>query len=453
MPGKIQARNAVPAPVPLLFFIADTGGGHRNAAAAIGQALDRRYPGRFAPVLTDPLGGSGSAPLLRWITGGYGPVIRLAPWLWGAAYYASNSRPAMRLLRGALLRLADRPAVAAVARVRPAVLVSFHPLTGTSAVRARDLIAPGTPVITVVTDLGAPHAAWRQAGVDLIIGPSATDRGPSAGDGRPSAAGGRAEVAGLPATRDFWAGPRRPAERAMLRRSLGLPEHRFVVLLTGGGEGSGGIARRAAAIVRRCPDVHVVAACGRNTRLRRSLSRLAARAETGGRLTVTGFTQHMSDWLHCADVVVTKAGPGTIAEAACCGAPLVLTAHLPGQERGNTELVTAAGAGCRAAGIRQLVAEIARLRDDRACLDSMRAASAWLGRPGAAADIAGLIAGLVTAGPPELAATRPADAGPPELAATRPADAGPPELVPTGPADVGPRTRNLMEAGHGAPRT
>ena len=49
--------------------------------------------------------------------------------------------------------------MAAAARHRPAVLVSFHPLTGTSAVRARDLIAPGTPVITVVTDLGAPHAA------------------------------------------------------------------------------------------------------------------------------------------------------------------------------------------------------------------------------------------------------------------------------------------------------
>ena len=218
--------------------------------------------------------------------------------------------------------------------------------------------------------------------MDLIIGPSATDRGPSgagggpsaadggpsAGGSGPSAAGAQVEVAGLPTARDFWAGPLRPAERAVLRRSLGLPEHRFVVLLTGGGEGSGGIARRAAALVRHCADVHVVAACGRNARLRRSLSLLAARAETGGRLTVTGFTQHMSDWLHCADVVVTKAGPGTIAEAACCGAPLVLTAHLPGQERGNSELLTAAGACCRVAGVRQLVAEIARLRDDRAGL-------------------------------------------------------------------------------------
>jgi hypothetical protein len=46
-----------PEPLPLLFLIADTGGGHRSAARAVSQALDRMYPGRFAPVLCDPLGG------------------------------------------------------------------------------------------------------------------------------------------------------------------------------------------------------------------------------------------------------------------------------------------------------------------------------------------------------------------------------------------------------------
>ncbi len=474
MPGKIQAHNEVPAPLPLLFFIADTGGGHRNAARAVGQALDRLYPGRFAPVLADPLGGQGSARLLRWITAGYGPAIRLAPWLWGAAYHASNSRPAMRLLRGTLLRLADRPAVATVARHRPAALVSFHPLTGTSAVRARDRIAPGIPVITVVTDLGAGHAAWRYDGVDLIIAPPDADTAPAelpdtgpgpaappdtgpaappdtgpaappdtgpaappdAGPAAPPDAGAAAPpdagrgliapprartgrsranrtgapvmMAGLPVTREFWAGPLRPTERALLRRSLGLPEGEFVVLLTGGGEGSGGIARRAAALLR-FTDVNVVAVCGRNVRLRHRLSRLAARTGTHGRLTVTGFTHRISDWLHCADLVVTKAGPGTIAEAACCGAPLVLTSHLPGQEQGNTELVTVAGAGRRAAGVRQLIAEIGRLRDDQAGLASMRAASGELGCPRAAADIAGLIADLVAARPAEPATARPAD--------------------------------------------
>lgn len=357
-------------PVPLLFFIADTGGGHRNAAKAVSQALDRAYPGRFAPVLCDPLSGPGAARLLRWVVSLYGPTIRRAPWLWGAAYHVSDSPLAMALLWRTVLRLARAPAAAAVAVHRPAAIVSFHPLTGMAAISARDLTKHEVPVATVVTDLVSVHAAWRSAGVDLTIAPPG----------------------GPPVTREFWGGPPRPGERAILRRALGLNERRLTVVLTGGGEGCGGIGRRAAAILRRFGDVGVVAVCGRNLRLKSRLDRLAARY--AGRLTVIGFTDSMADLLRCADLVVTKAGPGTIAEAACCGAPLLLTSHLPGQERGNTEFVTAAGAGRRARGVRRLLAEIGRLRTDRAALDAMRAASAGLGRPDAAVATAKLIATL-----------------------------------------------------------
>src|SRR6266700_1591799 len=171
MSATRPAPAAAPEPVPLLFLISDTGGGHLSAARAVGQALGQMYPGRFAPVLCDPLSGPGSARLLRWVTGLYGPAIRLAPWLWGAAYHACNSRPAMRLLRRTLLRLADRPAADAVAAHRPAAIVSFHPLTGMAAVSARDQWAPGVPVATVVTDLATMHAAWRYADPGLIIAP------------------------------------------------------------------------------------------------------------------------------------------------------------------------------------------------------------------------------------------------------------------------------------------
>jgi 1,2-diacylglycerol 3-beta-galactosyltransferase len=385
------------ARLPLLFLVADTGGGHRNAARAVGQALERMYPGRFAPALCDPLGGPGSARLLRFVAGLYGPATRLAPWLWGAAYHVCDSRPAMRVLHRALLRLADRPAAEAAAAHRPAAVVSFHPLTGSAAVAARDLGAPGAPVVTVVTDLARMHMAWRHADADVIIASRHPGRGGWV-------------AAGLPVTREFWGGPLCGDERAILRRSLGLREETFLVLVTGGGEGSGGIAARTAAILRRFPDVDIVAVCGRNQRLKRRLDRLAASPGCAGRLTVTGFTRHMADWLRACDLVVTKAGPGTIAEATCCGAPLLLTSHLPGQETGNTEIVTRAGAGRRARSVRRLLAEVDGLRRDRERTHGMRAASARLGRPGAAADIATLIAGLVTAAPPPAASMSHANA-------------------------------------------
>src|SRR5580704_10019186 len=364
--AMMRAERAGPRPV--LFLMADTGGGHRNAARAVGESLELAYPGRFAPVLCDPLGGPGSARLLRWVTGLYGPAVRRAPWLWGAAYYATNVRPAMWLLRRTLLRPADRAAAGAAMAHGPAAIVSFHPLTGMAAVWARDQAAPLAPVVTVVTDLAAMHAAWRYADADLIIAPPAVAARHSPADGRTphlgpgKSARGTWAVAGPPVGRDFGDGPRSADQQARLRRFT---------------------------------DVHVVVVRGRNAALKRRLDRLAARS--GGRLTVTGFVDNMSDWLRCCDLIVTKAGPGTIAEATCCGTPLLLTAHIPGQEKGNAEIATDAGAGLWVPGVRQLVAEIGRLRRDRGAIEAMGAASARLGRPDAAADIARLIAGLIPA--------------------------------------------------------
>ncbi len=236
--------------VPLLFLLADTGGGHRSAARAVSEALEEAYPGRYDSVLCDPLAGPGSAPLLRWVTRLYGPVIRLAPWAWGAVYHACDSRYAMRLLHRTLLALADRPVADAVAAHEPAAIVSFHPLTGGAAIRVRRRQAREVPVLTVVTDLITSHAAWRAARADLMALPTTAVCQRRRGDGLAVGV-----ATGLPVTSGFWRGPLPDGERAALRRRLGVSERRFLAVLTGGGEGAGGMARRATAILRSFEDI------------------------------------------------------------------------------------------------------------------------------------------------------------------------------------------------------
>lgn len=343
-------------PVPVLFLAPATGGGHRSAANAVAEALRLSCPGGFAPVIRDPLAGAGSAWQTRWMARSYGPLVRYAPWLWGLLYRVTDSQRAARLLHRSV---PDRLVRDAVAEHEPAVIVSFHPLTGDAAIRARNAVLPTARVVTVVTDLGPPHATWTWPEADWIV---------------------PASVTGVPVGSRFLAPPPDPAERAALRRRLGHPDADFLVLLVGGAEGAGRLARQASALARGLPDLDVAVICGKNRRLFRRLRRLAVRC--GGRLSVHGFVTDMAAWLRAADVVATKAGPGTVAEATCCGAALVLTGHLPGQERHNLS----AGPYLPCAG--QLVDEIARLRAHPASLAAMRAESARRARPDAATAVA-----------------------------------------------------------------
>merc|ERR1719203_837273 len=52
-----------------------------------------------------------------------------------------------------------------------------------------------------------------------------------------------------------------------------------------------------------------------------------------------GFITRMAEYMVAADVLVSKAGPGTIGEAASLSLPVMLTSFLPGQEEGNVDYV------------------------------------------------------------------------------------------------------------------
>lgn len=357
--------------VTLLFLTSSTGGGHQSAVAAVAEAVERQYPGRYAPVVCDPLTGPGAARISRWIARGYGWLIRSAPPLWGLLYRATDSRAAAWLVQRAIAGLTARLVTDAIAACQPQLIVSFHPLTGQAALRARDAAASAAPVVTVITDLGPPHATWTCPRADRVVA---------------------ASEAGVPVGSQFLAAPPTPAERAAQRRRLGHPDAEFLVLLTGGAEGAGRLARRATALIRRLPDVDVAVICGRNEFLRRRLDRFSARHH--GRLSVHGFVDDMGGWLRGADVVATKAGPATIAEAACCGTAMVLTGYLPGQERANVRAVTGAGAGVYWPRGNQFAGGIARLRADAGALAAMRAAAARSARPEAADKIAAQLAEL-----------------------------------------------------------
>ena len=100
----------------------------------------------------------------------------------------------------------------------------------------------------------------------------------------------------------------------------------------------------------------------------------------------------MAEWMRASDLMVTKAGPATITEALCAGVPLLLTSHIPGQERGNVDLVVTVGAGRHVPGEAALVDAVAELvRPGSVALLAMREALVAASRPEASAATARLI--------------------------------------------------------------
>lgn len=259
------------------------------------------------------------------------------------------------------------------------LIVSFHPLANTAMLRALGARRP--PFLTVVTDLVSTHAMWYDQKVDLCLVPTEAARQRALQCGLDPA---RVEVVGLPVAEKFC---RPTTDPRPLRSRLEWPRDLPAILLVGGGEGMGPLEDLALAIDRARLPATLVIVAGRNRALRERLENRA----WYGRTLVYGFTRRMPDLMRAADVLVTKAGPGTLSEAFNAGLPLILYDCLPGQEEGNVTFVVSHQAGVWAPHIREVVGNLRLWLDDPRLRARVAAASLRLARPEAARRIARLI--------------------------------------------------------------
>ncbi len=101
----------------------------------------------------------------------------------------------------------------------------------------------------------------------------------------------------------------------------------------------------------------LVIVCGRNEKLKVHLELESWENPAF----IYGFTRDLPDFMRAADIIVTKAGPGTIAEALNANLPIILYAKLPGQEDGNVTFVESEGAGVWAPSSELVVRALTRL--------------------------------------------------------------------------------------------
>nr|GMC58632.1 monogalactosyldiacylglycerol synthase 2, chloroplastic-like [Ipomoea batatas] len=227
---------------------------------------------------------------------------------------------------------------------KPDIIISVHPLMQHIPLLVLKWQGLQKKVIfvTVITDLNSCHRTWFHPGVNRLYCPSEEVAKRALLDGLDES---QTRVFGLPIRPSFC---RAVLSKNELRLELELDPTLPAVLLMGGGEGMGPVKKTAEALEEALfdkehgrPIGQMVVICGRNEALAASLREL----EWDIPIKVKGFEKQMEKWMAACDCIITKAGPGTIAEALIRGLPIILNDYIPGQEKGNVPYVVENGAG------------------------------------------------------------------------------------------------------------
>ncbi|KAL3818436.1 hypothetical protein ACJIZ3_004341 [Penstemon smallii] len=330
------------APKKVLILMSDTGGGHRASAEAIRAAFNEEFGDEYQVFITDLWTEHTPWPFNQ-LPRSYNFLVKHGT-LWRMTYYATAPRVVHRTNFAATSTFIAREVYKGLMKYQPDIIISVHPLM--QHVPLRILRAKGLMkkivFTTVVTDLSTCHPTWFHKLVTRCYCPSeeVAKRAMRAGLQR-----SQIKVYGLPVRPSFVKSVRPKDE---LRKELGMDEHLPAVLLMGGGEGMGPIEATARALGDALyDDTHgepvgqVLVICGRNKKLANKLQSINWKIP----VQVKGFVTKMEECMGACDCIITKAGPGTIAEAMIRGLPIILNNYIAGQEAGNVPYVVENGCG------------------------------------------------------------------------------------------------------------
>ncbi len=294
------------------MFYSKAGGGHLATAEAIAEQI-MEMDKKIQVVLYDGLERTNFGLKVN-PSKGYLVISNYLLPLFNLFYFLSNNFIGVKILRQTIRLSWGRSFKRIIETENPHLIATTHHFITPSTI-SKELTQP---FVTVVTDLGKPHRIWFDHKSNTVITPTLE----------------MAEFAqkslnlktdqliplGYPLKKGFNVKP-----KAVLNNTL---------LILGGGSGSGNLKKQAKTVCKHFPDKKIVAVCGYNQKLLKDLKKLNL-----SNLELHGFTDQMAELIASSDMVITKAGPAAIMEAASMQKPLIISGWVGLQEKDNVDFV------------------------------------------------------------------------------------------------------------------
>ncbi|HKE36689.1 MAG TPA: glycosyltransferase [Candidatus Baltobacteraceae bacterium] len=363
---------------------ANVGVGHVSAANAVCAGLRKIDPSARTLVVDSYK--YAALVVSRVVSDGYLQMVKTIPQMYRYIYNRAERATEVGPFRTWAHQFTAGNLRSLIERERPDLVVCTHAFPCGAMAEYKRHFEAAPPVVGIVTDF-AVHAFWIHKNIDGYIVANDAIRDQMIARG---VSAERVVAAGIPVRAEF---ARAADANPRLRERLGLPLDRHVVLLMGGGLGIGPLER----MMRGLEDVELPIAtaviAGRNKRMERRV--LAAAEAVGYPVRALRFVDNVYDYMHAADVLVTKPGGLTAAEALVAELPMVLYKPLPGQEERNARILCEAGAALRSRTAGDLAATVTAVLTPGSRRERMLDAARRLARPNAAGEAASLIARLI----------------------------------------------------------
>ena len=361
----------------VLFLYLTKHSGHYSAAIAVETAM-RRLDAHVESMLLDSF--SHANPVLSKMTlKAYLAALKTAPEIWEWMYDNAEFKERTARIRELLNRGNSRKLQKVLDEFDPDIIVctqAFACGVMASWKRAR---GRKTPVLVgVLTDFVA-HRYWADPDVDLYIAPSEDTRRNLISQGVPLE---RVAAFGIPTNERFQAAVNKEA----VIKSLGLKPDLPKILVMGGSLGLGPMKSVIRKLNKLPQPFDIIVVTGKNGELQEQLARRGPQLRHTTK--ILGFVENVNELMEIAEMIITKPGGITTAEALVKKLPMIIINPIPGQEAKNTEYLLSQNVAVEAEDANDVMLFVDEFLRNPRKLWAMREAAAALGRPRSAENAA-----------------------------------------------------------------
>ena len=304
----------------ILICTASTGGGHKRAAQALTEYFQKNSDYEVRIVDGLELGGRIYNNL---VCEGYSVLVKKTPRLYGRIYKDSDKHSALNSLTNNINNSRGKHLLPTIEEFEPDVIISCHAFITTMLGGLKSDGKISAKIIALVTDFKS-HYTYIADGIDHYIVSSME----MVDDFKRKYNIDRTRVHpyGIPVLERFS----QSVDKKTVKRTLGLEENVRTALFMAGSFGVSEVFDFYREIADKAVDCQFIVITGNNEKLFHKFEKIA-RSNTK----LLMFVSNVEDYMHAADIIITKPGGLTVSESLQCELPMAIYSAYPGQEKDN----------------------------------------------------------------------------------------------------------------------